>query len=181
MNRQRLFSVFIAVLCLSVVVISTGLTPAAAQTSSITLNRNATGRIFDGVGSISGGGASSRLLINYPEPQRSQILDYLFKPNYGASLQMLRVEVGGDMNSTEGSEPSAQHTATDQNYTRGYEWWVMQQAKARNPNIQLSILEWAAPSWLGTVCSQNNINYLLNWINHAKTDYGLTIDWVGIP
>ena len=43
------------------------------------------GRTFDGVGAISGGGGNSRLLIDYPEPQRSQILDYLFKPGYGAA------------------------------------------------------------------------------------------------
>ncbi|WP_406500895.1 hypothetical protein [Streptomyces sp. NBC_00846] len=33
---------------------------------------------------ISGGGATSRLLIDYPEPQRSQVLDYPIKPGYGA-------------------------------------------------------------------------------------------------
>uniref|UniRef100_A0A8C2T8K5 Glycosyl hydrolase family 59 catalytic domain-containing protein n=1 Tax=Coturnix japonica TaxID=93934 RepID=A0A8C2T8K5_COTJA len=37
------------------------------------------GREFDGIGAISGGGATSRLLVNYQEPYRSQILDYLFK------------------------------------------------------------------------------------------------------
>ena len=39
-------------------------------------------------------GASSRLLIDYPEPQRSQILDVLFKKGYGASLDMLKIEIG---------------------------------------------------------------------------------------
>ena len=42
------------------------------------------GRTFDGLGAISGGGGNSRLLIDYPEPNRSQILDYLFKPNLHA-------------------------------------------------------------------------------------------------
>ncbi|KAI0238214.1 Galactocerebrosidase, partial [Lamellibrachia satsuma] len=37
------------------------------------------GRRFDGIGGLSGGGATSKLLVNYPEPQRSQILEYLFK------------------------------------------------------------------------------------------------------
>ena len=46
----------------------------------ITLDPNQPGRTFEGVGAVSAG-ASSRLLIDYPEPQRSQILDYLFKPN----------------------------------------------------------------------------------------------------
>ena len=59
---------------------------------------------FEGTGALSAG-ASSRLLLDYPEPERSQILDYLFKPNYGAALQILKVEIGSDTNSTCGSEP----------------------------------------------------------------------------
>jgi hypothetical protein len=64
---------------------------------------------FGGLGAL-GAGASSRLLIDYPEPQRSQILDYLFKPGYGATLQHLKVEIGADVNSTDGSEPSFMRT-----------------------------------------------------------------------
>jgi hypothetical protein len=152
-----------------------------AQTPAITLDGTGTGRVFEGLGGLSGG-ASSRLLIDYPEPYRSQILDYLFKPNYGASLQHLKVEIGGDMNSTDGSEPSHMHSATDQNYSRGYEWWLMQQAKLRNPNITLEALEWGAPGWIGNgqFFSQDNINYILNFIRGAKSNYGLTIDEVGI-
>lgn len=54
---------------------------------------------------LSGGGATSKLLVNYPEPQRSEILDYLFKPNFGAALQILKVEIGGDAQSTDGMVP----------------------------------------------------------------------------
>ena len=39
-------------------------------------------------------GASSRLLIDYPEPQRGDILDVLFKKGFGASLDMLKIENG---------------------------------------------------------------------------------------
>ena len=45
---------------------------------------------FDGLGAISGGGATTRLLYDYPEPQRGYVLDYLFLPNFGASLHMLK-------------------------------------------------------------------------------------------
>src|ERR1035438_4623811 len=78
---------------------------AYGQRTSVVLDGNSKGRIFDGLGAASAG-ASSRLLIDYPEPQRSQILDYLFKPGYGAALQHLKVEIGADVNSTDGSEPS---------------------------------------------------------------------------
>src|SRR5262245_17802402 len=61
-----------------------GAVPLAATT--ITVDGNAAGRVFDGVGAISGGGGNSRLLFDYPEPQRTQILDYLFKPGVGAAM-----------------------------------------------------------------------------------------------
>ena len=65
-------------------------------------------RVFDGHGGLSAGG-SSRLLIDYPEPQRSEILDYLFLPKFGASLAVLKLEIGGDTQSTVGTEPSHLH------------------------------------------------------------------------
>lgn len=42
----------------------------------MTIDGRGTGRVFDGVGAVSGGGGNSRVLYDYPEPQRSQILDY---------------------------------------------------------------------------------------------------------
>jgi galactosylceramidase len=74
---------------------------------------------FDGIGAISGGGATSKLLVNYAEPHRSNILDYLFKPQFAASLQILKVEIGGDSQSSDGSESSHMHTPFDENYNRG--------------------------------------------------------------
>jgi len=41
-----------------------------------------------------------------PERQRSEILDYLFLPNFGAGLGVLKLEIGGDTQSTDGTEPS---------------------------------------------------------------------------
>ena len=65
--------------------------PQVSQTqTTITIDGRQGGRIFQGIGAVSAG-ASSRLLIDYAEPYRSQILDYLFKPTYGASLKHLKV------------------------------------------------------------------------------------------
>jgi O-glycosyl hydrolase len=152
---------------------------AAAQT--VAIDASGGGRVFDGVGAISGGGGNSRLLIDYAEPYRSQILDYLFKPHYGASLQILKVEIGADMDSTDGAESSHMHTATDENYNRGYEWWLMEQAKARNPRIKLAALPWGAPHWVGNgnYWSKDMIDYMIKWIKHARSDHRLTIDYVG--
>jgi hypothetical protein len=151
------------------------------QKTEIKIDGSGSGRVFEGIGGVSAG-ASSRLLIDYPEPQRSQILDYLFKPNYGASLQHLKVEVGGDTNSTDGSEPSHMHARTDENYDRGYEWWLMREAKARNPMIILDALPCGAPGWIGNgrYYSQEMANYLVKFIQGAKKHHGLDIEYVGI-
>src|SRR5438270_10058430 len=151
---------------------SAGLLSQAAD-KTVILDSRAMGRIFDGLGAVSAG-ASSRLLIDYPEPYRSQILDYLFKPNYGASLQHLKVEVGGDVNSTDGSEPSHMRSPSDHNYTRGYEWWLMQEAVKRNPDIILDILPWGAPGWVGNgkLYSTDMANYMADFIEGAKKQYG---------
>ena len=98
------------------------------------------GHMFNGMGAISGGGATSKLLYDYAEPARSNVLDYLFLPSFGASLHMLKVEMGGDADATEGSEPSHVHGPDDvPNFDRGYEWWLMKEAKARNPDIKLYV------------------------------------------
>src|ERR1019366_1460623 len=148
------------------------------QKTEITIDGTASGRVFEGIGALSAG-ASSRLLIDYPEPQRSQVLDYLFKPNYGAFLQHLKVEVGGDTNSTDGAEPSHMHTRTDQRYDRGYEWWLMKEAKARNPKVILDALPWGAPGWIGNgkYYSQDMANYIAKFLQGAKQHQGIDIDY----
>ena len=52
------------------------------------------GRRYAGLGGLSGGGATSVLLRQYEETIRNQILDYLFLPGFGASLQILKCEIG---------------------------------------------------------------------------------------
>lgn len=60
--------------------LAAALVPVSFRAETILLDVQQTGGKFEGVGGVSAG-ASSRLLMDYPEPQRSQILDYLFKPN----------------------------------------------------------------------------------------------------
>ena len=46
-------------------------------------------------------------------------------------------EIGGDSQSTDGTESSHMHSPDDLNFKRGYEWWLMKEAKKRNPDIKL--------------------------------------------
>jgi hypothetical protein len=190
MNRiQRLLAqrVSLAVVAMlgaacCVLAVPAAATPAAGATAATTINVSGTsaGRIFDGIGAISGGGGNTRLLTDYPAAQQQQILDYLFKPGYGADLQILKAEIGGDTNSTDGSESSIEHTSGAVSCGNGYEFWLMEQARARNPNIKLYGLAWGAPGWIGggNFWSTDMINYLVSWLNCAKAD-GLTINYLG--
>ena len=106
-------------------------------------------RTYDGIGGLSGGGATSTFLQAYPEPARGQILDAMFKPGAGASLDILKVEIASDDQTTDGCE--AGHWRTEDgpvNCTRGYEWALMKEAVARNPAIRLYGLPWTWAGWL---------------------------------
>ena len=95
--------------------------PAAASAASppLAISRTTLADKFWGIGGLSGGGATSRLLVDYKEPQRSQLLDILFKPKFGAALQILKVEIGGDSQSTDGTESSHMHSPDDLDLKRG--------------------------------------------------------------
>lgn len=143
-------------------------------------------KTWDGIGGISGGGATSRLLQDYPMEVSTEILDFLFRPNFGAAAQVLKVEMGGDTYST-GSEASHMHSKEDLDLTRGYEWWLLKEAKRRNPRLKTYVLPWGFPAWV----SEGNVhdpfakpllvvNYTLQWILGAKQVHGIDIDYVGI-
>jgi len=141
------------------------------------------GRRFDGIGGLSAG-ASSRLLVDYSDEYYNQIMDYLFLPGFGASLDILKVEIGGDVQSTDGTEASHMHLADDENYARGYEWKLMIDAKKRNPNVILYALSWGFPGWIGEGTdlpwTNSTVEYTLKWILGAKKYYNLDIDYIGI-
>jgi galactosylceramidase len=163
-----------------VVLCVVGLSAYAADTT-IVLDGAGGGRIYDGIGAASAG-ASSRLLYDYKEPYRSQILDYLFKPGYGAALQHLKVEIGAEVNSTDGAEPSSMRSPDDHDYTRGYEWWLMEEAGKRNPKIILDTLPWGAPGWVGNghFYSQDMANYVADFLQGAQKHHQLAIAYTGV-
>lgn len=161
--------------------------------TSYTIEDTTVGRVvFNGLGGISGGGATSVLLPSYPADQLAEILDYLFLPNFGASLQICKVEIGGDAQSTDGSESSYMHAPWVQDFETGYEWFLMKEAKKRNPDVKLYGLPWAFPQWLtcspGTLINCTNdpytnirltAEYIVGWVAGAKQVHGLDIDFVG--
>ena len=150
--------------------------------TAVTVHGAGGDRLYQGVGAVLGGGGNARYLMDYPEPERGQILDYLFKPGYGAALQLLKLEIGGGANSTDGAEPSVEPARGQVNCDAGYEFSIARQAVARNPGIRLYGLQWTAPGWVGhpagSVFTRADIGYLLTWLGCAAR-HGLTISYLG--
>jgi len=179
---MKIFYTLISIFLFSILV--------SAQTTkieNIKIDIQNKGRRFEGIGVLSAG-ASTRLLMDYPKEQQDAILDMLFKPKFGASLQHLKVEIGGDVNSTSGTEPSharyreeLQYPQTSF-YNRGYEWWLMKEAKKRNGSIFLDCLQWGSPGWIGDgkFYSQDNIDYMIAFLSGAKKYHNLDINYIGI-
>jgi hypothetical protein len=162
-------------------------TKGAKNVLQLFIDGTTLGKTFEGFGSLSAG-ASSRLLYDYAEPYRSEILDYLFKPGFSANIHHLKVEIGGDVNSTDGSEPSIAATREEFEhprpgyFKRGYEYWLMAEAKKRNSEIIFEGLQWGAPGWIGNgnFFSQDNADFICAWLKGAYTYWGLDVKYVGI-
>jgi len=154
---------------------------AAPGVQEVQLKGDPGGRHFDGIGVVSGGGGTGVLLKDYPEPQRGQILDLLYKPKFGASVSALLVEIPGDGNSTQGSMPSHMRTRDDLDYSRGYMWWLLREAKQRNPKLSLDATAWSAPGWInrGRFWSQDAADYYVKWLEGLRNTHGLELDAIG--
>ena len=146
-------------------------------------------RVFDGVGGISGGGATSRLLMDYPEPTYTALFDLLFAPQIGAAFQNVKVEIPADADTTCGSEVAHRHDAADGgSCTRGYEGAFMAAAAARRPGIATSALQWAAPAFVGEPGTGNSTSlftptnvddYVMPWLRCMQDAYNVTLTWQG--
>jgi Glycosyl hydrolase family 59 len=233
---------FIVAACLLVSILVQPLPAAADDPITIPISSTSPGDTFDGLGAESAAGAS-RLLIDYPTAYpdpvlgprdvRAEVLDYMFcnpnsapadpaacppyaggRPAHGAAWPMLKVEIGGDTDSSVGSEPSflrapaeyaalvADFAAGDLSaaaahchFDRGYEWWLMREARARNAGMRFSSIVLGAPAYLrsaaGDLFSEpadvtqdpftpaNSIGYFLLFAQCAELQ-GTALDTMGI-
>ena len=195
---KKLIMVVIAMSGLPTVYSSEGVT-AGTIAKEITLEGNGPGRVYEGVGGISA--STSIMLVDYPEPQRNQILDMLFKPKFGASVQHLKVEMGCGENSGCGSEPSHAITRDELKSPkpRGLEFWLMREARKRNPAIMLDALPWGFPAYLkpsandpkARLWSADMTSYFIaylqaarqvgvemNYLAAAQNECGTDYDWI---
>ena len=171
----------VACRCRGVAIITTIVALALPAWAEVTVRVDGKdgGRRFEGIGAVSAG-ASTRLLYDYAEPYRSDVLDFLFKPNFGAGFQHLKVEIGGGENAGCGSEPS--HAITREELAhpkaRGYEFWLMAEARKRNPKVILDGLPWSYPGWLAGRFTQDSADWLVAFLDVARKQYELEVDWL---
>ena len=150
--------------------------PAGAR---IRLDQAKPGLRFDGLGAIID--ASSRLMYDYPEPQRSEIMDYLFKPHFGAALSIAKVEVGGDAQQTDGTTASYRHDQDEPpNFNRSHIWWAMASAKSRRPDVTFYGLGWGFPGFLESFYSNATAEYLAGWVAGAQAAHGFNVSVLGL-
>ena len=107
------------------------------------------GTVYRGLGVITGNN-SSRLLMDYKAKNPKaywEIMNLLFKPDYGAGLTHVKIEFGTDVNSSSGTEPSIMRSEDEEaDVTRGAGFMFAADALSINPDISVDLLRWASPS-----------------------------------
>jgi galactosylceramidase len=164
------------------------LAPPSETRAVIRIEGNGPVRRWGGIGSTPAT-AMERQLMHYPEPIQKEILDLMFKPNYGMALTHLKPEVGGDNNSTAAVEPSFAHTREEMakpNFRRGGNYWLMRKARDLNPNIELGALAWTQPYWVGngtgridnqSFYTPESAEYFVKFYEGARDEWGLEMQF----
>lgn len=143
--------------------------------TTATINGSSLGRMFEGIGGVTSNGMT-KLLHEYPQAQRTDILNLLFMPKFGASFHQLKVEIGSDANGTCGTEPSHMRSETDFDITRGVGLWMAREAKNRNPNLILDAIRWGTPAWITD--NSKKYTFYKNFLQGAKDEFNLDFDFL---
>ena len=188
--------------------------PAYAAADSNVHEITVDGDVIDPVNTFRGFGAvtcnnTSRLLMDYKEEHPDkywEMMELLFNPEKGAGLNHIKVEMGGDVNSSSGTEPATMRSPEEEaNVLRGAGWHFAADAKTINPDITVEILRWGEPKWtqegIGYETSENpkyearyqwykktidavydeygyEINYVSPGQNERRRDYGDNTAWI---
>ena len=163
--------------------------PDAAITPEYSLPADNVDVVYDGMGVIAGEGAA-RLLADYDPAVSARVLDLLFLPGLLASLDIVKIEIGGDGNVIQGSTPAHRHSLGETpNFARGSQTWLAAQAKARNPQLMVVALAWSFPGFLVSNgspfgdCAGSGpclaATYVAEWVGGVRSALGLVVDVVG--
>lgn len=154
-----------------------------------TVNNNSADT-FKGFGTVTANN-SSRLLLDYKEENPDEywnIMNYLFKENYGAGLTHIKVELGSDVNSSSGTEPASMRSEDEEaDVTRGAGWVFAADAKKINPNITVDALRWSEPKWVTEAFNEGNeagysarYKWYKDTVDAVYETYGLKLDYISV-
>ena len=143
---------------------------------------NEENKLYRGLGMVSANN-TSRLLLDYKaeQPERyEELLNYMFGKD-GIGLTHLKLEMGADINSSSGTEPSVMRYEDEKaDVTRGAGYQLAADAKKINPELTLDMLWWSEPRWVSTSDDVNAARY--KWYKEtlcaAYETYGLEFEYV---
>jgi glucuronoarabinoxylan endo-1,4-beta-xylanase len=162
---------------------------SAFAASTVTLDWNNVHQTIDGFGA-SGAFQRAAYLMNFPEPQRTTILNALFSQTSGAGLSIVRNIVG------DGS-PLGDGVPTIEPSLNNWVWtgdegqiWLMQQAQTYGADRIMSTV-WSPPAWMKTNGSviggslstshyQHFADYLSRYIREYQSRFGMEIEVISL-
>lgn len=138
--------------------------------------------LYRGTGMVSGNN-SSRLLLDYKNENPTaywEIMNYIFGKK-GLEIAHLKLEMGSDVNSSSGTEPSVMRSEDEPaDVTRGAGYQLAADAKTINPDLTLDMLWWSEPLWVTNAEDVYAARY--KWyretLDAAYETYGLKFDYV---
>ena len=157
-----------------------------AQPMNISISGNSANTLenmlYRGVGMVSGNN-SSRLLLDYKSENPEaywEIMNYMFGKQ-GLEIAHLKLEMGSDVNSSSGTEPSVKRTEDETaDVTRGAGYQIAADAKSINPDLTLDMLWWSEPLWISSSGDVYAARY--KWyketLDAAYATYGIKFDYV---
>ncbi|MDR1209705.1 MAG: hypothetical protein LBK41_05270 [Clostridiales bacterium] len=161
-----------------------GINGTELSTDYMTTNK---GNKFKGFGAITCNN-SSTLLIDYKYEHPSEyweIMNLLFNQDTGAGIQHVKIEMGADVNTSSGTEPATMRSSDERaNVRRGAGFMFAADAKKVNPDLEVSLLRWANPAWVGDNEPSTETEYAnyYKWFHDTAVsfyeDYGCYIDWI---
>lgn len=147
---------------------------------------DAENNLWNGFGFISANN-SSRLLLDYKAENPDaywELLNQMFNPDGAIAMTHIKIEMGADINSSSGTEPSTKRSEDEEaDVTRGAGFQLAADALTINPDITLELLSWGAPGFVKnaqTTDEKYSLRY--SWfketLDAAYETYGLEFQYI---
>lgn len=139
---------------------------------------NVNGLTFKGFGFLSAN-STSDLLLDYKSqnPDKyAEIMRYLFGGKYPV-MNHVKIEMGNDRNNSTGAESASMRSENEEpDIKRNPGWQIAADAKKINPDITVSVLDWAMPKWVSG--NEKKYQWFKKTILKAYEEYGYMVDYV---